>query len=77
MRDVEPNDIAGLLERCPRIAAVFLNGRKAQELFERLVANSLDGRELHVEYMPSTSPANASIPRTDKLARWRRILNWL
>jgi G:T/U-mismatch repair DNA glycosylase len=26
--------------------------------------------------LPSTSPANASIPRTVKLERWREMLRW-
>jgi hypoxanthine-DNA glycosylase len=79
MRGVQPNDIRGLLRRCPKIAAVFLNGRKAQQLFTALVAGTLGTRAatLHVETLPSTSPAHASMPRAVKLARWRKLAEFL
>ena len=31
---------------------------------------------LAVLALPSTSPANASIPRAEKLERWREVLRW-
>ena len=77
IRSVEPNDIAALLAARPGMRAVFFNGAKAEELFRSLVLPDLGGREVHLERLPSTSPANASMPRAIKLARWRRILDWL
>jgi len=33
-------------------------------------------KNLEILAMPSTSPANASIPRAVKLERWRELLRW-
>ncbi|MCA8943394.1 MAG: DNA-deoxyinosine glycosylase, partial [Planctomycetes bacterium] len=71
MRDVEPNDVAGLLTRCPGIHTVCCNGRKAEELFRRLVLPTLDAAEqLEIHYLPSTSPAHASLDAAAKLRKW-------
>ena len=71
------NDIPGLLVRHPTIAAVALNGAKALQVFERRIAPRVDPtRPLEVLALPSTSPANASIPRARKLERWREMLAW-
>ncbi|MBA3564779.1 MAG: DNA-deoxyinosine glycosylase [Gammaproteobacteria bacterium] len=69
---VEPNDFAALFALCPVIHSVFFNGTKAAELFRRLVLPTLEPPQagLSYEILPSTSPANASIPRAVKLARW-------
>lgn len=76
MRDVEPNDIAGLVARCPRIAAVCLNGRKAEQLYRRLVlpraSAALAAVPCHV--LPSTSPANAALRIEAKREAWRIVL---
>ncbi|MFQ5503522.1 MAG: DNA-deoxyinosine glycosylase [Planctomycetota bacterium] len=79
MEQVEPNDIPGLLGRCRRVRAVFLNGRKAEELFLRLVWPELGEcrPSLHRQYLPSTSPANARLRPGAKLGTWRGILEWL
>ena len=77
IRDVEPNDFARLFARYPLLRAVFFNGAKSEELFERLVRPGLDETQLCFERLPSTSPANASQKRDDKLARWRRVLDFL
>lgn len=80
--DVEPNDIAGLLHRHPGIRAIFCNGRKSHDLFRRLVTPTLGpalgdrATTLRIEYLPSTSPANASIPPAAKLAAWRQLADW-
>ena len=72
-----PNDIPGLLADCPTIGAIALNGGKAQQVFARriLPAIAAERREsLAILALPSTSPANASIPRDVKLERWRALL---
>lgn len=74
-----PNDIPGLLRAHPSIAAVALNGAKAQQVFARRIAPAIDAvrrERLAVLALPSTSPANASIPRAAKLERWRELLRW-
>ena len=72
---VEANDFASLFARCPGIHSVFFNGAKAAELFRRLVLPEL--ADVHgglcYQVLPSTSPANASIPFAAKLARWGAV----
>lgn len=73
------NDIPGLLRREPTIAAIALNGAKAYQVFRRRIAPLLDAaasERVQVLALPSTSPANASIPRAAKLERWREMLHW-
>jgi hypoxanthine-DNA glycosylase len=73
------NDIPGLLKTHPAIRAIALNGGRAQQVFARRIAPCIDpGRLASIEVLalPSTSPANASIPRSVKLERWRSLLRW-
>lgn len=74
-----PNDIPALLLSHPGIRAIALNGGKAQESFRRHILPRLDGamraRITQLD-LPSTSPANASIPRARKLERWRQLQDW-
>lgn len=61
IRNVVPADIPGLLQHCP-ITAIFGNGNKACELFEKYSAPALkDYTEIcQIQKLPSTSPANAA-----------------
>jgi hypoxanthine-DNA glycosylase len=73
------NDIPGLLDAQPTIRAIALNGGKAQQVFARRIRPLIRPARLaalEILELPSTSPANASIPRDVKLARWRRLLDW-
>ncbi|MBE8158545.1 MAG: DNA-deoxyinosine glycosylase, partial [Betaproteobacteria bacterium] len=65
------NDISGLLARHPAICAVALNGGMAKQCFMRHVKNYGDVRLL---FLPSTSPANARMNFSQKVAAWRQIL---
>jgi len=80
VRDSEvPNDIPGLLAAQPTIRAIALNGGRAQQSFRRHVEPLLDAatrRRVTLLDLPSTSPANASMPRADKLARWSILRDW-
>ena len=62
----EPNNIAGLLCKYTNIKAVYFNGKKAEKLFKKHIKVSI-----RTECLPSTSPANASIPETRKLNIWK------
>jgi hypoxanthine-DNA glycosylase len=76
-RDSEvPNDIAGVLATHPTIAAIALNGGKAQQLFARHVAPALAPDRHAILALPSTSPANASLPRALKFERWSALQRW-
>jgi TDG/mug DNA glycosylase family protein len=73
------NDIPGLLAVHPTIRAIALNGGKAQASFRRHIVPRLDaGQRARVTLLdlPSTSPANASMSRAAKFARWRAMLDW-
>ena len=75
-----PNDIPGLLQAHPGIRAIALNGGRARQSFHRHIAQrmaaNLRDRVTLLE-LPSTSPANASISRAVKFARWRELLRWV
>jgi hypothetical protein len=65
IRDAAPNDIPGLIERCPDIRVVLLNGTTAHALFKKLLP------PLAIDYvmLPSTSPAN-TMAYAKKRAAW-------
>lgn len=73
-----PNEIAGLLRENTSIQAIALNGGRAAAGFKRHVEPTLvdirrGGRSLDILALPSTSPANASIPRAEKFRRWQAL----
>ncbi|HEY6940634.1 DNA-deoxyinosine glycosylase [Dokdonella sp.] len=73
------NDIPGLLAREATIVAIALNGAKALQVYRRRIEPAIDAvrrERIAVLALPSTSPANASISRMDKLERWRELLAW-
>ena len=75
---VVPNNFVQFLKAHSQINAVFFNGKKSEELFNKHVKQTLDS-QLKLDYlsMPSTSPANASIPRKEKIRRWSILLDYL
>lgn len=80
-RDSErPNPIGGLLDSHPGITLVACNGGKALQLFRRHVWPEL-GAELKARIellgLPSTSPANASIPMVERERAWMRLAAYL
>lgn len=73
-----PNDIAGLLAEQPTIRTIVLNGGKAQQAFRRHILAAAGPHwptRICLLDLPSTSPANASMTRAGKLARWRIVLD--
>lgn len=74
-----PNAIAPLLQREVTIRAIALNGGKAAEGFARHIAPQFDAAlrgRVEILKLPSTSPANASIARAEKLRRWRVLIDY-
>lgn len=66
-----PNDFERFFRGHPGISTVFFNGAKAESSFTRLVAAGLPATLcFEVHRLPSTSPANASIPYDRKLEAW-------
>ncbi|HUV22184.1 MAG TPA: DNA-deoxyinosine glycosylase [Gammaproteobacteria bacterium] len=75
---VEANDIAGLLVEYPGIRAVACNGATSANYFRKLVVPELPAAiEIELLAMPSTSPANAGMNLAQKLAAWRRLLDYI
>ena len=72
MTDVAANNFRKLFAEAPQIHTVFFNGQTAASLFRKLVLPKLD-RELKLITLPSTSPANASVPAAKKKAAWRKV----
>ena len=74
IRDVVPNDIAGLLEKAP-IEAVFCNGATAYKIYTRYL-EPISG--IPAVKLPRTSPANAAC-RPDQLKEiWGNALErWI
>lgn len=73
IRDERHNAVRDLIETT-RVRAVFLNGRKAADSFRRSCEAP---RDVDVFVLPSSSPANASIPYAEKAAAWRRIAEYV
>jgi double-stranded uracil-DNA glycosylase len=70
-----PNDLPAFLAGHPQIRRVCFNGAKAEALFARHVRPRLaPGPDVEYVRLPSTSPANASVPWAVKLQAWRTAL---
>lgn len=70
IREVEPNDISGLLQDSV-IERIYGNGDKACQLYNRFCREKT-GREIH--RLPSTSPANAAFSLNRLMESWGEIL---
>lgn len=71
---LEPNDFRGFLDAHPHVRCILFNGRKAETLFRRLVLPALKDDELELGLLPSTSPAHAAMPFSQKLEIWRSMI---
>jgi len=68
-----PNDFEGLLIEYPNINHIFFNGKKAEKVFRKRVIPKLSDRNLErisLKTLPSTSPANTSMSRDEKVGQW-------
>jgi TDG/mug DNA glycosylase family protein len=73
---MEMNDLRAFFGMHRDVRTVLLNGSKAAALWKGRVAPTLtdDLARVRWEALPSTSPANASIPETQKRAAWVEAL---
>ena len=71
---LQANDFATFFATHDRIRRVLFNGAKAEACFRKHVAPSLETRAVRFARLPSTSPANASIPYSLKIDAWRAAL---
>jgi double-stranded uracil-DNA glycosylase len=72
---VVPNDFAAFFAEHPQIRRICFNGAKAEALYMRHVRPRLPP-DADVQYLrlPSTSPANAALPLSEKLQAWHAIV---
>ena len=66
------NDFRAFFSTYRGIGSVFFNGAKAEQIYRRLVGPVCGDITYH--RLPSTSPANASIPYDAKLRAWSSVL---
>lgn len=73
------NDFNKFFAEHPLIKAVYFNGTRAQQEYNKHVLAVIDEKFSAIEYMrlPSTSPAMASLNREQKLQQWKIILHYL
>lgn len=69
-----PNDFERFLLMHRQIELVCFNGKKAEQLFRRLLTFDELQSKLRLASLPSTSPAHASLSFDQKLAAWRNII---
>lgn len=74
IKNFKPNDIASLVQSCPGLRAVFLNGSPAFKFYKKFHAETIN---LPFFLLPSTSPANCRYNFNQKLQQWNIILNYL
>lgn len=72
IRNEEINDVAALLNKYKNIKYVFLNGGKAYEQFKKRIMHGCKRQVPYIK-LPSTSPANNSVPMEAKLNEWMQI----
>ncbi|MGH8679126.1 MAG: DNA-deoxyinosine glycosylase [Burkholderiales bacterium] len=76
---LEPNDFRRFFRSHPRVRLVCFNGKKAADLYRRVVLPSLGTEFANIRYenLPSTSPAHAAMSFEKKLARWTIVRSQL
>lgn len=77
---IQPNNFSELFKKYPSIRTILFNGAMAEKAFQQYVikAKQLDANivaELVLQRMPSTSPANASMKKLEKIKIWKTTLN--
>jgi len=75
MSSVVTNDFGSFLKTHPNIRTICFNGAKAEALFQKHVIPLIaeEAFRLTLLRLPSSSPANASIPYQVKLMQWKAI----
>lgn len=70
-----PNDFQSFFSRHLNITHVFFNGAVAEHSYRKHVLPYIKIAKIEYLRLPSTSPANASIPYERKLEAWETIRN--
>lgn len=74
IRGAVANDFAGFFATHRQLRAVLFNGAAAEATFLRQVPATLLPDGVVLRRLPSTSPANRSLPTAAKMATWREAL---
>lgn len=76
---IKPNKFNHFLQQHPKLSAIYFNGAKAEQSFNKYVLADIAPLypNLHYERLPSTSPAHASLSFEQKLSAWRPITEYL
>jgi hypoxanthine-DNA glycosylase len=69
-KSIVVNDFKGFLLDHPQIKQIFFNGTSADQAFRRLVLPDLNKPMPHLQRLPSTSPAHATLSFQQKLIEW-------
>jgi hypoxanthine-DNA glycosylase len=69
-----PNEIAELVNANDSLDLVCFNGRKARQLFDRFIGVEAVADRVAFSDLPSTSPAYAAMPLSEKTRAWRSAL---
>lgn len=69
------NPLGELVAANDSLVLVCFNGRKARQLFDRLIGVEALARDIELVTLPSTSPAYAAMSLDDKTAHWRDALS--
>jgi double-stranded uracil-DNA glycosylase len=74
-----PNDLLAFLDGHVALRGILCNGSKAFTALQRFAKGALAARSPAIEVLrlPSTSPANAGIPRAAKAKAWQETLGRL
>lgn len=72
---IVPNDFDAFLATHSRITNIYFNGAKAEKIYAKYVLPLLrpEASEIQTTKLPSTSPANASMPLNYKIDQWSTI----
>ncbi len=68
------NNINALLKRHPLIETICLNGSTAERIFKSRVLPTLENVNVKYVRLPSTSPAHATTPLTEKILAWQSAI---
>jgi hypoxanthine-DNA glycosylase len=73
--DAIPNNFRAFLHAHPEIRLIGFNGGTAAKLYERHVIPTLSDAQRSISgiALPSSSPAHAALPFSDKAAKWACI----
>ena len=78
LKDTEvANDFNGFLQHHRTVEIICFNGQKAAKSFEKLVVPELSGdifKRIIPKTLPSTSPANTTTSRAEKVKEWTQAI---